>query len=159
MKSRVRILFTLATAALLPFLPVPAEPGGGTMREQAQPQPRAAGVGASQAELKNAVSLLGKTRGEMAMALKKQQALTTNAKAQVAAALKLAQEPGAANAQKVEAIRKSLEGAMKELEAQDKLGNFEIQRLMSAFNQAETLASNVQKKLDDTNKGIIQKIN
>jgi hypothetical protein len=27
----------------------------------------------------------------------------------------------------------------------DRMGNFEIQRLMSAFNQAETLSSNVQK--------------
>ena len=40
----------------------------------------------------------------------------------------------------------------------DKLGNFEIQRLMSQFNQAETLASNVQKKLDDTVSGQQQKI-
>ena len=46
----------------------------------------------------------------------------------------------------------------KSLEAQDRMGNFEIQRLMSAFNQAETLASNVQKKLDDTISGTQQKI-
>jgi len=33
--------------------------------------------------------------------------------------------------------------------AQDRMGNFEIQRLMSAFNQAESLSSNVTKKKDD----------
>jgi hypothetical protein len=36
------------------------------------------------------------------------------------------------------------------LDTDDKLGNFEIQDLMSQFNQAETLASSIQKKLDDT---------
>jgi hypothetical protein len=36
--------------------------------------------------------------------------------------------------------------------------NFEIQRLMSMFNQAETLSSNVQKKQDDTVSGTQQKI-
>ena len=42
--------------------------------------------------------------------------------------------------------------------AEDRMGNFEIQRLMSAFNQAETLSSNVQKKIDDTVSGQQQKI-
>ena len=41
---------------------------------------------------------------------------------------------------------------------QARLGNFEIQRLMSQYNQAETLSSNVQKKLDDTKSGQQQKI-
>jgi hypothetical protein len=41
---------------------------------------------------------------------------------------------------------------------QARLGNFEIQRLMSQYNQAETLSSNVQKKLDDTRSGQQQKI-
>lgn len=45
-----------------------------------------------------------------------------------------------------------------DLEAQDKLGNFEIQDLMNEFNQAETLASSVLKKRDDTANAIIQKI-
>ncbi|MEM7745911.1 MAG: hypothetical protein AAF409_19595 [Pseudomonadota bacterium] len=40
----------------------------------------------------------------------------------------------------------------------DKLGNFEIQDLMSRFNQAETLASSVQKKDSDTKNAIIGKI-
>jgi bacteriocin-like protein len=46
----------------------------------------------------------------------------------------------------------------KGLEAQDRLGNFEIQRLMSSFNQAETLAASVQKKADDTASAVIGKI-
>jgi len=49
-------------------------------------------------------------------------------------------------------------GMMKGLEAQDRMGNFEIQRLMSAYNQAETLASSVEKKLDDTTNATIGKI-
>lgn len=44
------------------------------------------------------------------------------------------------------------------LDAQDRMGNFEIQRLMSAYNQAETLSSNVQKKLDETQRSVIGKI-
>jgi hypothetical protein len=58
----------------------------------------------------------------------------------------------------VEGIRSELDKAMKSLEAKDRMGNFEIQRLMSAFNQAETLSSNVQKKMDDTISGQQQKI-
>lgn len=46
----------------------------------------------------------------------------------------------------------------KGLEAQDRMGNFEIQRLMSSYNQAETLASSVQKKLNDTDSAVIGKI-
>jgi hypothetical protein len=46
----------------------------------------------------------------------------------------------------------------KGLEAQDRLGNFEIQNLMSRYNQAETLASSVQKKADDTASAVIGKI-
>ena len=42
--------------------------------------------------------------------------------------------------------------------AEDRMDNFEIQRLMSDFNQAETLASNTQKKSDDTLSGIAQRI-
>ena len=46
----------------------------------------------------------------------------------------------------------------KGLEAQDRLGNFEIQNLMSRYNQAETLASSIQKKADDTASAVIGKI-
>mgnify|MGYP000339074638 CR=1 FL=1 len=58
-------------------------------------------------------------------------------------------------------LRDVLEGlskSLKELEAQDKLGNMEVQNLMSRFNQAEALASNVLKKRDDTASAIIGKI-
>jgi hypothetical protein len=48
--------------------------------------------------------------------------------------------------------------AAKSLEGADRMSNFEIQRLMSDFNQAETLSSSVQKKLDDTRNGAAQKI-
>jgi hypothetical protein len=59
--------------------------------------------------------------------------------------------------QKVDLNRRFAD-AMKNFEAQDRMGNFEIQRLMSAFNQAETLSSNMQKKSDDTISGQQQKI-
>jgi hypothetical protein len=58
----------------------------------------------------------------------------------------------------MERARKAFEDAMKDVEAQDKLGNFEIQNLMSAYNQMETLASNVAKKLNDTISCVINKI-
>ena len=57
-----------------------------------------------------------------------------------------------------EQAAKELEQPAKELESKDRMGNFEIQRLMSTYNQAETLASSVQKKLDDTVAGQQQKI-
>jgi hypothetical protein len=63
-----------------------------------------------------------------------------------------------ANEQKIESIRKAFDSKGKDLEAEDRLGNFEIQRLMSTFNQMETLSSNVQKKADDTASGQQQKI-
>jgi len=47
---------------------------------------------------------------------------------------------------------------LEELEGQDKLGNFEIQDLMSRYNEAETLASNVAKKSACVADNIIQKI-
>jgi hypothetical protein len=58
----------------------------------------------------------------------------------------------------LERARKAFEDAMKDLESQDKLGNFEIQDLMSAYNQMETLASTVAKKLDDTINCILNRI-
>jgi hypothetical protein len=42
--------------------------------------------------------------------------------------------------------------------ASPQLDNFQIQNLMSAFNQAETLASSVQKKQDDVASSTIGKI-
>ena len=62
------------------------------------------------------------------------------------------------NADEIDRMRKDLEGAMKDLEAMDRLGNFEIQDLMSQYNQAETLASSVLKKRDDTAGALINKV-
>jgi hypothetical protein len=59
---------------------------------------------------------------------------------------------------RLERGRKAFDDALKDLEAQDKLGNFEIQQLMSAFNQAESLASSVSKKLNDTMNCLIRKM-
>lgn len=47
---------------------------------------------------------------------------------------------------------------LKELEGQDKLGNFEIQDLMSRFNEAESLASSLAKKRDCLADSIIHKV-
>jgi phage shock protein A len=58
----------------------------------------------------------------------------------------------------LDAIREKFEEKTKNLEGQDKLGNFAIQDLMSTYNQAETLASSVRKKLDDTAEAVIGKI-
>jgi hypothetical protein len=61
------------------------------------------------------------------------------------------------NAQ-LSSIKSKFDSAGKDLEAQDKLGNFEIQDLMSTYNEAQTLASSVRKKLDDTASAVIGKI-
>jgi hypothetical protein len=58
----------------------------------------------------------------------------------------------------VDMVRKRFEDKGKDLEGADKLGNFEIQDLMSQYNQAEQLASNVLKKKDDTGNAIIGKV-
>jgi chromosome segregation ATPase len=168
MNPRVPLMIAVVALAVVPFLARSAEPGGGAMREQkvketVPPPARDAAqarakIAESKTELKNAVAALGKARGDMTKALKKSDALNASARTHVAAALKQIQEPGAGNADKIESIRKQLESAMKDLEAQDKLGNFEIQDLMSRYNQAETLASSVQKKLDDAEKSVIGKI-
>jgi hypothetical protein len=63
-----------------------------------------------------------------------------------------------ANNQGVDALRTRFEDADKDLQAQDKLGNFEIQGLMSDYNEAQTLASSIMKKKDDTGNAVIQKI-
>ncbi|MFO1325193.1 MAG: hypothetical protein U1F15_14175 [Burkholderiales bacterium] len=43
------------------------------------------------------------------------------------------------------------------LDGEDKLGNFEIQQLMSDYNQAESLASSIAKKRDCVADSIISK--
>ena len=55
-------------------------------------------------------------------------------------------------------LKKQLEAAMKDLESQDRMGNFEIQRLMSTYNQAETQSSDVRKKMEETKNAVISKL-
>src|SRR4051794_28873806 len=57
-----------------------------------------------------------------------------------------------------DSVQAAFDGHTKDLDGQDKLGNFAIQDLMSQYNQTETLASNVAKKTDDTANAIIGKI-
>ena len=57
-----------------------------------------------------------------------------------------------------DATKNIFQDAIKDLEAEDKLGNFEIQDLMSTYNQAETLASSVLKKRDDTANAVVGKV-
>lgn len=59
------------------------------------------------------------------------------------------------NASELETVRGRLQDAIKDLEADDKIGNFEIQDLLSRSNQAETLKSSVRKKVDDTASAVI----
>lgn len=60
--------------------------------------------------------------------------------------------------QKLERAQKAFGDAIKDLEAQDKLGSFEIQNLMSEYNQMESLASSLAKKMKDTIGCVINKI-
>lgn len=43
-------------------------------------------------------------------------------------------------------VKNALDSKDKDLQSQDKLGNFEVQSLMSDYNEAQTLSSSVQKK-------------
>lgn len=51
-----------------------------------------------------------------------------------------------------------LEDSLRNIGADDKLGNFEIQNLMSTYNQSQQTASSVTKKIDDTSAAVIGKI-
>lgn len=57
-----------------------------------------------------------------------------------------------------EALKRKFEEANKDLENQDKLGNFEIQTLMSDFNQTQALANSTKKKMDDQSSSVLGKI-
>jgi len=46
----------------------------------------------------------------------------------------------------------------KELQSDDKLGNFEIQSLMSDYNETQKTISNIVKKEQDTSNGITQNL-
>ncbi len=62
------------------------------------------------------------------------------------------------NANKVETMRKNFEGELKDLESQERLDNFGIQELMSRYNQAEQLASSIEKGDSTAQNAIISKI-
>ena len=66
--------------------------------------------------------------------------------------------PPGASANTAQTIRSRFEDHSKDLESQDKLGNFQVQDLMSQYNQSQALSSNIQKKRDDTNRDLIGKI-
>lgn len=55
-------------------------------------------------------------------------------------------------------LRSRLDGLSLDLQSQDKLGNLEIQGLMSDYNEAKTLTSSVTKKRDEAGNSIIGKI-
>lgn len=57
-----------------------------------------------------------------------------------------------------ESVKEKLSRSLGRMEGDDKLGNFQIQDLMSTYNQNETLASSVMKKRDDTSSNVIGKI-
>lgn len=72
---------------------------------------------------------------------------------------KLAHTTNAKDRETLQNMKEKLEQRLKDLEAQDKLGNFEIQRLMSQYNQAEQATAAILKKKQDTESRVIQKIN
>lgn len=55
-------------------------------------------------------------------------------------------------------IQEQMEQALQDLEAQDRQTNFEIQVLMSQYNQAEQAAAAIRKKQEETEKATIKKI-
>lgn len=55
-------------------------------------------------------------------------------------------------------LRRALRAAAGGLDGENKLDDFETQELMSAYNQAEQLATNVLKKRDDTQNSLIGKV-
>lgn len=63
-----------------------------------------------------------------------------------------------ANDRALESIKSKFNNSMKDMESQDKLGNVEINMIMSNYNDNETLANSVLKKRDDTANSIINKI-
>jgi hypothetical protein len=65
---------------------------------------------------------------------------------------------GSSNDQSMQRVRDAFDSKDQDLQNQDKLGNFEIQSLMSDYNEASTTASSVQKKLHDTRSSVIGKI-
>lgn len=67
-------------------------------------------------------------------------------------------ETQAHNGEVVEGLKRRFEDGLSDLDNENKLSNFEVQDLMARYNQAESIASSLRKKLDDTENGQIQKI-
>jgi hypothetical protein len=84
-------------------------------------------------------------------------ALNASMRNRIVNALKICDDATTSNAVKIDRIRKNFGGVSKDLEKQDRLGNFEIQDLMSRYNQAEKGASDALKKYQDSQQGVIQK--
>lgn len=55
-------------------------------------------------------------------------------------------------------VKNALDSKDKDLQSQDKLGNMQIQTLMSNYNEAQTTMSSIEKKKDDTGKSVIENI-
>lgn len=62
------------------------------------------------------------------------------------------------NSEAVERVRDRLQDKEKDVESDDKMGNFEIQDLMKQQNQSQTLQSSVKKKQDDTQGSVIRNV-
>jgi len=58
----------------------------------------------------------------------------------------------------VSGVQAAFDGKDKDLQSEDKLGNFEIQGLMSDYNEAQTPSSSVEKKADDAKNSIPDKL-
>ena len=59
------------------------------------------------------------------------------------------------NASTIDSVRERMNDKTKDMESEDKTGNFEIQDLMQKSNQSQTLTSDLLKKKDDTSQGTI----
>jgi hypothetical protein len=58
----------------------------------------------------------------------------------------------------IDAFKKALEESTEDLESQDRMSNFEIQNLMSRYNESASLATSTKKKTDDQNGSVMRKI-
>ena len=58
----------------------------------------------------------------------------------------------------VERVNNSLDGKDKDLQNDDKMSNFDIQSLLSDRTEAQTTISNLEKKADDSGKGVVKNL-
>lgn len=159
MRPSIRIAHTIAVVSIL-SLGAGAATAQTTGKVAQQQQAHVSRVEApGTAELKVAVEQLGQTRVQMTRKLQELTALNASMRTRIVNALKICDDRTTSNADKIDRIRKNFGGVSKDLENQDRLGNFEIQDLMSQYNQAERRASEVLKKYQDTQRGAVQKVN